>query len=283
MPASNEASVIGTTLRTLLEDARPNELEVIVVCNGCTDGTAQVAVAFAPTVRVIETSMRSKSHALNLGDKAAQSFPRFYVDADIRLHTSDVRAIAEALQASTALAASPSLEMDVSGSSWGVQAYHRIWIHLPTIRDGLVGRGVYCVSEEGRRRFDVFPDVIADDLFMQLVFDPASRISVRSSTSVVGAPQTLRSLLERKTRAFAGNQQLQKLASKGAGSHTSWLRVVAADPKLVWDAPIYIFVTLLAKMRGRWKVFRGDLGTWNRDETTRLNKPPPAASSSPEF
>lgn len=270
VPASNESAVIGGTLAALLDDAQPEELEVIVVCNGCTDDTSQIAAGFGPAVRVVETPCRSKSKALNLGDQVAQSFPRFYVDADIRLHTSDIRTIAEALSASRAVVASPALELDASTSSWSVRAYHRIWVRLPAIRAGLVGRGVYCMTQEGRDRFGAFPDVIADDLFMHVVFEPASRLSVTSCSSEVRAPQTLKALLERKTRACAGNRQLQTIAGNVAGGDTTaWLRVVAEDRRLAWDVPVYVFVTLVAMLRGRWKLLRGEVGTWNRDESTR--------------
>ena len=67
VPAHNEARVIGRCLRSVTEGARPGELEVIVVCNGSTDGTAAVAGAFEG-VRVIESREASKAAALNLGD-----------------------------------------------------------------------------------------------------------------------------------------------------------------------------------------------------------------------
>lgn len=272
IPASNEASVIGRTLTALLDDARPGELDVVVVCNGCTDDTPGVAAAFAPAVRVVETLVPSKANALNLGDEAAVGFPRFYIDADIELHTDDLRTLAEALRTTAALAASPRLKMDVSVSTWPVRSYHRVWTKLPTVGDGLVGRGVYGVSEEGRSRFEAFPDVIADDLFMHLAFDADARISVDSCTSVVRAPRSLRGLLERKTRSFAGNLQLRSQWPTGAsanGDATAWVRVVMSDPKLARDVPVYVFVTLLAKARAWWKLSRGDVGAWNRDDTTR--------------
>src|SRR5262245_58336894 len=40
IPAHNEARVIERGLSSLLEGARPGELEIVVVCNGCTDDTA---------------------------------------------------------------------------------------------------------------------------------------------------------------------------------------------------------------------------------------------------
>ncbi len=53
VPAHNEARVIGRLLGPLVSGARPGELDVIVVANGCTDDTAQVAAACGPMVRVI--------------------------------------------------------------------------------------------------------------------------------------------------------------------------------------------------------------------------------------
>src|SRR3954468_3654219 len=93
VPAHNEEAVIGQGLRALTEGARAGELEVIVVCNGCRDATAKVAAAFGEPVKVIETDVASKTHALNLGDAAAGGFPRIYVDADVALSLDGVRAL----------------------------------------------------------------------------------------------------------------------------------------------------------------------------------------------
>jgi glycosyltransferase involved in cell wall biosynthesis len=41
IPAHNEEAVIARTLATLLRTAMPREFEVIVVCNGCSDRTAE--------------------------------------------------------------------------------------------------------------------------------------------------------------------------------------------------------------------------------------------------
>ena len=41
--AHNEEDVLGRCLDALLRGSRPTELEIVVVCNGCTDRTADVA------------------------------------------------------------------------------------------------------------------------------------------------------------------------------------------------------------------------------------------------
>lgn len=47
---------------------RSHRLEIVVVCNGCTDATADVAAAVGPPVRVISVPKASKIAALNAGE-----------------------------------------------------------------------------------------------------------------------------------------------------------------------------------------------------------------------
>src|SRR5437879_7884120 len=100
VPAHNEHSVISRTLKTMTARAIPGELDVIVVCNGCTDDTAAVAGSFGPPVRVIETGLAGKTLALNLGDKAATFFPRIYADADVHITIETMRTLANRLERS---------------------------------------------------------------------------------------------------------------------------------------------------------------------------------------
>ena len=164
IPAHNEEVVLGRGLDGVLSGALLGEIDVVVVCNGCSDGTADVARSYGDRVRVIETPIPSKTHALNLGDEAARGFPRFYVDADVVLTLDGIRRIAARLGASGAPAAAPVMQVDLSGSSWPVRAFYAIWTQMPYTREGMIGVGVYALSEEGRRRFGRFPDVIADDV-----------------------------------------------------------------------------------------------------------------------
>ena len=92
------------------------ELDVVVVCNGCTDGTANTARRFGSAVRVIETDVASKVHALNLGDQVARSFPRVYIDADVVITADAIRAIANRLEQGDVLAVAPTPNINVAGS-----------------------------------------------------------------------------------------------------------------------------------------------------------------------
>src|ERR1700722_20184841 len=110
IPAHNEAAVIGRALSTLMAGAAPDELEVVVVCNGCQDDTAARAKVAAPDATVLEIAVPSKIAALNAGDEVAQHFPRFYLDADIEVDIAALRATADVLRAGPVACAAPLAE-----------------------------------------------------------------------------------------------------------------------------------------------------------------------------
>jgi len=216
IPAYNEERVIGNTLRTLLADAQPGEFDVVVACNGCTDRTAEVAGAVHSSVRVIETEHAGKSLALNAGDRVSLGFPRVYADADILMDTESLRATVAALSGEV-LAAAPQLSMRLDDAPWRVRQYFEVWRWAREQRGDLQGSGVYALSEVGRRRFDSFPDIIADDLFVYGLFSRSERATVSSATVTVTPPPTLREVVRVKARVFVGN--LQYRATYGAGTH----------------------------------------------------------------
>lgn len=135
--AHNEESALGETLGALLGDG--NNAEVIVVPNGCSDGTADVARSF-PGVHVIELDQGGKALALNAGDAVATSFPRVYLDADILVPAGALQALEVALAEPGIVAAVPGRVLDTNGRPWPVRAYFAINERLPVYRDGLFGR-----------------------------------------------------------------------------------------------------------------------------------------------
>src|SRR5262249_36020983 len=107
VPAHNEEALLGRLLSRLLEHAGPDEFDIVVGANGCTDGTEAVAAGFAPRVRVVSTGIPSKRAALRLGDEAARGFPRLYVDGDVELGTAAARRLCAAVATPRAPAAAP--------------------------------------------------------------------------------------------------------------------------------------------------------------------------------
>lgn len=281
VPAHDEAAILEDRLGPLVRALAPGEAEVVVVANGCTDGTADVARRL-PGVRVIQTDVASKAVALDLGDRAVTAFPRVFLDADVRLSPAALHALVAALDTERAVVATPRVTFDVRGSSWPVRAFHQVFARLPYVQQGLVGLGVYGMSEAGRSRFDSFPRVVADDHFVQRLFADDERVGIDASFEVV-APRTTADLLKVRTRVVRGNRELARAAADLGLTHEatpgalgSLVRLVARSPWLLPAAVVYLAVVLAA----RYRATGAGAGTeWERDASTRDGFP--AAGDAP--
>ncbi|NBC11414.1 MAG: glycosyltransferase [Planctomycetes bacterium] len=279
VPAYNEEAVIERCLKALTDGAPAGALEVVVACNGCHDRTAEIAEAFGPPVRVVQTTTASKVAALNLGDAAVTGFPRFYVDADVILPWPTVRATAQALERSGKPAGAPRLEMDLSGSGPGVRAYYAVWLKLTFHRAGMIGCGVYVLSAEGRARFGEFPDLIADDAFVRSRFVDSERaMPDNDATVIVAGPRTLGELIKIKTRSRLGLAQLRAYEPDryelGLKKDRWFFGPVLARPWLWPCALVYLYVNLASRLRARRQLRSIETYRWERDESSRTAAAP---------
>jgi glycosyltransferase involved in cell wall biosynthesis len=273
IPAHNEQTVVARSLESLKSDAGTDSYQVIVIANGCSDATAEVARQAWPASDVIETDVASKSNALNLGDAKAISFPRFYMDADIRLTPGAISIIASQMAETGALAAAPSMQMRFLNAPWPVRAYYRVWQQLPYVKEGMIGVGVYALSEEGRHRFDRFPAIIADDGYIRRLFKPHERLCVEECKSVVTAPSSLWGLIKIKTRSRLGGYQLTEkfpeLLENEPKDYTGALWQLARHFALWPSLMVYLGVNLIARMRARKMHHQRAHDVWERDDTSR--------------
>lgn len=272
IPARNEEAVIGRTLKEFTNGAAANELDVIVVCNGCFDRTATVALQCGSPVRVIETEIAGKCNALNIGDRAAGSFPRIYVDADVTLTIDAIRALASRLSRGDVLAVAPRAHVETNGCSWAVRRYYDIRSRLPSAEQGIGGSGVYALSEAGRKRFADFPNVTADDGFVRMNFTAEERGTLSDVYSTVFAPRTIQNLIALRTRAYFGTRELRSSypdlwKNADEPNHRSLLKLFR-DPSLWLKLSIYVAVNLIARYRARANM-RSRKRNWERDETSR--------------
>lgn len=278
IPAHNEEAVIASCLDSLAAWRRESHsgIAIIVVCNGCDDSTATVARATG-AAEVIELGMASKVLAINLGLSKAAPGPVMVMDADVRLRGAGPDVLLGALNHRGVFAAAPVAEMDYSsGASWAVRAFYRLWFSLPYVNEGMVGCGVYVLSEAARERIGLLPEVIADDGFVRACFAPAERCRVDDVVAVVRAPRTLRDLIRIKTRSRLGSYQLARLhdsriatVPKTRRGHV-WLGVLLS-PRLWPCLAVYVFVNLVGRWRARRQLMnRLDTYVWERDESTRV-------------
>lgn len=274
--AYNEAAVLGRNLDLLLSGASEGELDVVVVANGCVDETADVARARG--VRVLDLPAPGKAAALNAGDELATSSPRVYLDADVAATAAAVRALTDALTlpgpggGPAPLAAVPDRHLVLRGRPLAVRCYYAVQSRLPAARTGLYGRGMIALSQDGRARFAHFPDILADDLFLDSLFTASERVVVTSVSTEVETPHRTRDLVRRLTRVRRGNAALHArsgtdgIAQVRGSSRTSWLRdVVLRQPWLAPAGVVYAVLTVVAEIRSR----RPD-DRWGVDTSTRL-------------
>jgi len=273
VPAHNEAGVIGRLLAELLVEAAPGEFQVVVVANGCTDATAEVAAGFGDAVTVVATPVPSKYKALRLGDGEARHFPRLYVDADVVLATKDARALADALGAPGVYAAAPARRMALSGRPWIVRWYYDVWERLPQVRAGLFGRGVIGVAAEGHRRLLDIPEVMGDDLAASVAFAPEERLVVESASVVVHAPRTVADLVRRRVRSLTSIAQLRRDRPDPVdNARTSWsdlADLLRRNPALAGKLAVFLGLTVFIRLRARKPIRQQDYTTWLRDESSR--------------
>lgn len=277
--AHNEEAVIADCLNALLGQQTAEPVEIIVSANGCTDRT--VARATRPGVIVIDRPEPGKAAALNAAEAVATSYPRIYLDADIVVPPGGLAAVLSTFSLVPApLAVVPNRRLDIARRPWPVRAYFTINERLPAFRKGLFGRGMIALSRAGRLRFDRFPAMVADDLFLDSQFTDAEKAVAAGVEVVVEAPFTTADLLRRLERVRRGNADMRAASTRGelqltvrAADRWAWLRdVVLRDLRLLPAALPYVGLTVVAALRARRPARPGR--EWGRDESTRANRPP---------
>jgi glycosyltransferase involved in cell wall biosynthesis len=272
IPAYNESAVMERTLRSLLEQVAADD-EIIVSCNGCSDDTASIARCLEPRVRVVETPVPSKTFALNLGDRLAGSFPRIYMDADVRLSAGALEKIKEKLASGPRMAFSTSVSMDLSASSWAVRAYYDIWLSLPYCQRGMIGAGVYALSKAGRERFGEFPDLIADDGYVRALFREHERGCVEDAFTLVKAPASLYWLIRIKTRSRLGGMELKlKYPELLVNEEKNYLRAlwwVIKDPRKWIKFAVYVYVNSVSRVLAMKRLAKLESYQWEKDISSR--------------
>lgn len=274
IPAHNEHEVIERCLSAITADAARDEFLIVVVCNGCTDDTAERASRHRYPVKVIQTPVGSKSNALNLGDAAAGNcFPRIYVDADVVVDADAVRQVRDCLDGGRIHAAAPTMRLNLADRGWAVRAYFAVWNALPYCRDAMVGSGVYGLSEIGRLRFARFPDTMADDNFVRMHFHVSERTALTTCCFHTTPPQTLWGLIKIKARGHVADRKLRRqfpdLYDRGAPDHSAALFELAMQPAWWPQLAVYVAVKLAVRVRAWIKFHLGDTQRWERDDSAR--------------
>lgn len=283
IPAHDEAGGIARTLGTIQGgqgesegevDGRPSE--VIVVCNACSDDTAEIARAAMPMARVIELGEGGKWRALNAGMALAREEIVIVVDADVEIGPLELGALARRLQRANVWAASPAVVFDLSDTDNWVRAYYKVFARHPYLVNGVGGAGVYGLSRRGRDCVGAFPRLMSDDGYVRARIPPRYQrrvmheIDGRKIRARVRPPRTLAALLQVEARWRQGDLELQDHVAgplRPKPQHPLW-GLLAAGKVRRRDALRYLAIKLTGRML-RTMTRLDPERTWTKDHSSR--------------
>jgi len=258
--AHSEGRAIGQALTRLAPLAVAGDVRLIVVADGGTNDAAEVASSIGPGVRVLSISAPSKQEALRVGDEAASGFPRVYLDASVYLAAKDLLALIAEVAKPGVLAAAPRLVMDTDGCPWPVRWYYEVYLRLPEVRRGLVGRGVIAVSEAGHERLAGYSSSLDFDLAAYRAFAPAERRVVEAATVHRRPPRTVVALLAGPISAAVTLARFE--SERHLWRSRVWTRpadlagIVVADPALAPKVAWFVVTVIIVKLSARGAVAR---------------------------
>jgi glycosyltransferase involved in cell wall biosynthesis len=275
IPAHDEEAVIARCLEAFVHDLDEAEASIVVAANGCTDATVEIARRF-PDVHVLDLPLPSKTAALNAADDAVVGFPRIYLDADIVVTAGALRAVAASLAGPHPRVAAPRVHFRLEGRPRVVRMFYAIYQQLPYVQDALIGLGFYGLSEAGRLRVGRFPDITADDLYVDRLFTSSERMVVDHEVFQVEVPRTLAALFAVRVRTVRGSRDLARervsnphaVSQSTTGTARALATLVRSKPVLLPAAMVYAGVMVAARVRLAYLDHRGS-SSWERDGSTR--------------
>jgi glycosyltransferase involved in cell wall biosynthesis len=268
VPVYNEAHCIAAHASALLDDLAAGQAEVVFVCNGCTDDTEAI---LRETIRgrclLLTLAVAGKANAIRHGEARLTLFPRFYVDADVMIRGAELAMLAERLGDGCELI-SPTIEFGPYQGSWAARAVNDVWLSLPHAADAGFHH-VLAVSEQGRRRWNEFPDLIADDTFIAGRIPRDRRRIARDIMVTTYPPASLASYIRVRARWARGTRELAANGypvDRHPGQRRRLLRLALAFDTAI-PTVLYVCARLVAAFLALLPSAAN--ASWYRDHTSR--------------
>jgi hypothetical protein len=139
-------------------------------------------------------------------------------------------------------------------------------MRLPSNATSLYAAGAFALSKEGHLRLEEFPEVLADDLFVDRLFGPSEKAVLDVDPVVVRPPRSLKdhmAVMRRVCRANAQVNRMEGQRSSTAKTVSELIRSVRGLLSAV-DALIYAGFAIAGR-----KGARVPRPGWERDSSSR--------------
>ena len=218
IPAHNEEKVLSSTVESILEAEYPKK-EIIIIDDGSTDRTLEIAKSFKKDVKVIHKENGGKASALNHGLLYSKGEIIVIVDADTIVGRKSLKNIAKGLtdEKVAAVAGNIKIRNKVNWITWcqaleylsAIQIMRRAldYFGAITIVPGALGIFRKRDLEEAG---SYHKDTLVEDFDATMKVLKSGMVIQGSSDAVAytQAPQTLKDFYRQRTRWYRGNLQI---------------------------------------------------------------------------
>jgi cellulose synthase/poly-beta-1,6-N-acetylglucosamine synthase-like glycosyltransferase len=236
LPVGNEERWIRAKLESILALDYPRELvEILVISNGSTDGTAAIAREFAAQgVALISIPERGKALALNAGMRQARGEILFFTDVRQQLDPAALRELVACFGDPSVGVASGELIIRDGASREeafvGLYWRYEKWIRRRLSHVDSVLGATGCIYAMRRDLAVEMPkDTLLDDVYLPLAaFFRGYRIILDEDAKAFDVPTALNTEFPRKVRTLAGVYQVTRQYPKLLGpSNRMWFHFVS--------------------------------------------------------
>lgn len=269
VPAYDEAATVQRCLRSLLRQDVVDRVHVVVVANGCRDGTAEVARSLTETAAraghhldVLELERADKAAALDAGDRHLPHGPRVYLDADVILGPGALSALQQALADDRALLVAPEQRF-IWPRSRLIRDYLVARSHLVGMTRGVTGGGCYAVTAAARQRWGAFAGIHGDDAFVRAHFSLHEQHVLTGTCFLVMPPARVLVMARVARRWRQGNVEVRRISRPHANERHTRLSTRLCSTAPAWRHLVgFLLVELLSRLP--WPEQH-----WYRDNTSR--------------
>lgn len=251
IPARDDAEALGALLEILLLETNL-ALWVVVALNGEGIPAMEAIVsvhqsgfeAAGHRLVSVRSEHPSKIAALNAGDRARPKGPVAYIDADAVLSPGSLAIVADVLKSESPRLAAPR-RLLILPKGRVSRSYARIWNRVPNV-SSFIGGGFYGVNASGRKRWDRFPSVVGDDMWVFSQFAENERTIVEAASFEMRFPED-NALLHTLRRWRRGNRELGAYRRLGA-ARLETLRLLASDREMWRYLPLFLAVQVAVRI-----------------------------------